>query len=270
MAHLTEVLKEENLIEKQGELPSKERARVSAQALAAECPAPQFKRKTFKQLGTPTVQATKLSDDRVHVSREELLSAAQNRRRELEDAGEIDWVSDRQPYPTGQGPTPDHQMVGKRVEIRWRYRHVETGEPVYIWCEGEVTKVQRPIYSHLDRPISSSFCSASLLMLRSQTARMTSKQLAAREYSPLGHSKSSGPQTSIMMKKRHWSGLFSNQARLIKMCTLAGDLLPLNCSRCRVLLVRLLAILDAKSDVVSDTRKKMETSHLHYSSSSMH
>lgn len=140
-AYLTKVLEEEHNLQMSGGLPSKENAMLSAHALAMECPVPQFKRRTFKELGTPTVQAASLSDDRVDLSAAELLTQAERRRRELEDAGEIDWVSDRQPYPTGQGPTPDGSLIGKSLEIRWRYYHVETGKPIYIWCQGEVTKV---------------------------------------------------------------------------------------------------------------------------------
>lgn len=60
------------------------------------------KRKTFKSLGTPTVQAGELSSDRIDITPEEAAAAAQRRRTELEVQGEIDWVADRQPYPTGQ------------------------------------------------------------------------------------------------------------------------------------------------------------------------
>ncbi|KAL1502961.1 hypothetical protein AB1Y20_011032 [Prymnesium parvum] len=141
VAHLKEVLKEESSLRARGELPSKQRALESTIWLAEECPAPQFKRKTFKALGTPTAQAEALAQDQVRLSPAEVLGAAQKRRAELEAAGEIDWVSDRQPYPTGQGPVPDKSLVGKTLEVRWRYRHVETGQPVYIWCEGIVEKV---------------------------------------------------------------------------------------------------------------------------------
>ncbi|KAL1511680.1 hypothetical protein AB1Y20_004970 [Prymnesium parvum] len=141
ITHLKRVLAEEAKLCNRNELPSKERALVSETALAAECPAPQFKRKTYKSLGTPTVQASQLGDDRIDMSQADLLAAAQKRRGELEAAGEIDWVSDRQPYAVGQGPTPDNNLIGKKLEVRWRYRMIETGEPTYMWCEGEVVKV---------------------------------------------------------------------------------------------------------------------------------
>lgn len=104
-----------------------------------DCPAPLLTRKTFKALGTPTVQADELSDDRIDLTSEEILAAAEKRRRELELAGEIDWVGDRQPK-SSEVPL-DNSIVGVELEIRWRYRHKETGEPIYIWTSGEVVQV---------------------------------------------------------------------------------------------------------------------------------
>lgn len=141
LSHLKAVLEEEKALERRALLPCKARALESAADLAAECPAPQLRRKTFKTLGTPTVQAQALSNDKTNLSADQILAAAQKRRTELEQRGEIDWVCDRQPFPTGQGPIPDRNLVGKTIEVRWRYRHKSTGQPVYIWCEGEVVQV---------------------------------------------------------------------------------------------------------------------------------
>lgn len=141
--HLKEVLTREKELNLRGELPSRERALASKEALAEECPAPLLQRKTFKALGTPTLQADALSSSRIELSAEEILVLAQRRRAELEAAGEIDWVCDRQPYNTGQGPVPDKELLGKFLEIRWRYTHKVTGQPVYIWCEGEVVQVRQ-------------------------------------------------------------------------------------------------------------------------------
>jgi len=134
-AHLQEVLQMEGVQREAGVLPSK--AAPSSQ----ECPAPLLQRKTFKTLGTPTVQAGALCNARCELTAEQMLIAAQRRRADLEAAGEIDWVADRQPHPTGQGPVCNSSLVGKMLEVRWRYRHKETGEPVYIWCEGLVMQV---------------------------------------------------------------------------------------------------------------------------------
>lgn len=100
--HLKAVLAEEQRLGAQGMLPSKERALASADGFKNECPAPQMRRKTFKALGTPTVQADALCGERTMLSADELAARALRRRSELEAAGEIDWVGDRQPYPTGQ------------------------------------------------------------------------------------------------------------------------------------------------------------------------
>lgn len=100
--HLKAVLVEEHSLEARGLLPSKDRALVDAQSLKAECPAPQMRRKTFRALGTPTVQADALSCERTTLSADELATRAELRRTELEVAGEIDWVCDRQPFQTGQ------------------------------------------------------------------------------------------------------------------------------------------------------------------------
>jgi hypothetical protein len=162
VAHLKQVLAVENKLRACDELPCKERALRSADALAEECPAPQLKRKTFKSLGTPTVQADALSDDKIELSPGEALAAAQARRAELEAAGEIDWVHDRQPFNTGQGPIPDKKLIGKRLEVRWRYKHVESGEPVYIWCEGEVVQVSCAYVSCLSHRTSEPSNAASL------------------------------------------------------------------------------------------------------------
>lgn len=102
LSHLKEVINEETSLEQRGLLPSKEKALQSSADLLAECPPPQLKRKTFKSLGTPTVQATELSADKIDLSSEEIAAAAKKRREELELRGEIDWVADRQPYPTAQ------------------------------------------------------------------------------------------------------------------------------------------------------------------------
>lgn len=134
-AQLELILNHEANLRAANQLPSKEAKPADA------CPAPQLQRKTFKALGTPTVQADALCHAETDLSHEDILKAAEKRREELENAGEIDWVCDRQPYPTGQGPIPDQKLVGRLLEIRWRYTHKETGKPVYIWCEGEVVQV---------------------------------------------------------------------------------------------------------------------------------
>ena len=71
--HLGRILQEE----RDQELPSR-----SAPAKEA-CPAPLMKRKSFKQLGTPTVQADELSNERIDLTQEEYLRGAEKRREEV-------------------------------------------------------------------------------------------------------------------------------------------------------------------------------------------
>lgn len=88
--------------------------------------APIMRRKTFKELGTPTAQAEELSDQRLSMSSEQLLAAAERKRAELEANGELDTVGDRQP----KDPPPlDESLVGRKIEIHWRYwREATAGE----------------------------------------------------------------------------------------------------------------------------------------------
>ncbi|KAL1499979.1 hypothetical protein AB1Y20_012657 [Prymnesium parvum] len=77
-----------------------------------------MQRKTFKQLGTLTVQATQLANQRLSLSSEELLKAAEKERERLEEIGELDIVGDRQP----KNPPPlDESLVGRQLDIHWRY-----------------------------------------------------------------------------------------------------------------------------------------------------
>lgn len=99
-----------------------------------------MQRKTFKALGTPTVQADALSDQRTELSAEQIREDAIKRRSELERQGEIDWVGDRQ--PDAKEVPLNNSLVGVGLEVRWRYRHKDTGAPIYIWAPGEVVQVQ--------------------------------------------------------------------------------------------------------------------------------
>lgn len=137
--------------------------------------APIMQRKTFKQLGTPTAQAELLSNQRLSLSREQMLEAAEKERRRLEACGELDTVGDRQPSTP---PPLTQELVGRKLEIHWRYwRRALPGEKgkkkqvqsiceavrvllvqykyintahvppivpcaqVFIWCEGTVEEV---------------------------------------------------------------------------------------------------------------------------------
>mmetsp|Transcript_21081 Transcript_21081/g.52568 ORF Transcript_21081/g.52568 Transcript_21081/m.52568 type:complete len:153 (+) Transcript_21081:818-1276(+) len=77
-------------------------------------PAPIMQRKTFKQLGQLTEQAEQLADQRLSLSSSQLLAAAEEKRRQLEAAGELDTVHDQQP---NSPPPIDDRLVGRQLEI---------------------------------------------------------------------------------------------------------------------------------------------------------
>ena len=107
----------------------------------SQAPAPVSKRKTFKELGTPTAQAAAFAAERTELTPEELRAAAERERERLEAAGEIDRVGDRQ----GDTAPKFDTLVGRWLEIRWRYYVTDPvtkkRTPEYIWCEGEVVEV---------------------------------------------------------------------------------------------------------------------------------
>ena len=108
-----------------------ERARRAAGELPSSAPAPILRRKSFKDLGTPTAQALALAEQRLEYSAEELRAKAVAERARLEAAGEIDAVSDVQPAV----PPDFGDLEGKELDLRWRYYTVENGKRVqqYIW-----------------------------------------------------------------------------------------------------------------------------------------
>ena len=87
------------------------------------------------------MQAGRLANQRLSLSTAELLAAAERERARLETAGELDGVGDRQPK---DAPLLDSSLVGKQLEIRWRYwRPTVQGE------KGKKKAVH--ILPHLDR-----------------------------------------------------------------------------------------------------------------------
>ena len=119
-----------------------EREQRAAGKLPESAPPPITKRKTFKELGTPTAQAEALTEGTWRPSEEELREAAQRERERLEAAGEIDAVADVQPP---EAPTFD-SLVGRWIEVRWRYKvpcakNKSGYRQEYIWCAGEVVEV---------------------------------------------------------------------------------------------------------------------------------
>ena len=122
------------------ELIEVEKERRAADVLPDVAPAPIFKRKIFKALGAPTEQARAIAAQHTEMTGEQLLEAGMRARVRLEAAGEIDRVADRQT----DKPPPLDSLVGKKIEVRWRYWSKDsTGKKsaTNIWCVGEVVEV---------------------------------------------------------------------------------------------------------------------------------
>lgn len=129
------------------EILMEERERTGDGSLPTSAVVPQMRRKTFKELGTPTAQATELADKVLEVPAAELLQRAEAVRQKLCDAGEIDEVGDTQPE---EAPRCDSSLVGTRLEIRWRYwapvndptgKDKRKKRAVDIWCKGDCVGV---------------------------------------------------------------------------------------------------------------------------------
>jgi len=119
-----------------------EAKRRRAHELPEQAAVPVMKRKTLKELGTPTVQASEMSDTIKEISPDELLEMARRKRAALEQEGQLDTTGDQQPP---RPPKLDDDLVGTEVEVNWRYWTVcpETGarKSTLIWCTGEVVQV---------------------------------------------------------------------------------------------------------------------------------
>ena len=130
-AHLKEILMEEEERRLAGKLPD-----------AAVVPT--MRRKTFKELGTATPQALELAGQCLELPLDELLERAEKERERLEVLGELDRTADVMPK---DAPPCNESLIGKELEIRWRYwRPATEGErgkkkAVDIWCVGEVVRV---------------------------------------------------------------------------------------------------------------------------------
>lgn len=110
-----------------------------AGTLPSHAPAPTPRRKTFKELGTPTAQAETMREPRIELSPDQLCELTERERTRLDAAFEIDRVGDRQ-----QEQVPNFDLLlNNKIEVRWRYWTMEGGKwkSQYIWCEGKVVEV---------------------------------------------------------------------------------------------------------------------------------
>ena len=126
-----------------------EQQRRNEEELPEAAVVPQMRRKTFKELGTPTVQAAALADKVLALPAAELLERAQAERARLGDADEIDEVGDNQPL---EAPPCNDSLLGTGLEVRYHYWAPVTEaeraagdkrkkRAVDIWCECEAVQV---------------------------------------------------------------------------------------------------------------------------------
>ena len=131
VAHLQKLLVEELL--------PFEMAERRLKKLPTEAAPPQSLQKEARSLGA-------LDADAVEVEKKTLFSTEELRRKSDEAMqrrvadGTADNVEALQP-PKDQAPAFDQDLVGKWIEVRWRYTDKDTGEYIYIWSPGKVVRV---------------------------------------------------------------------------------------------------------------------------------
>eukprot|EP00966_Prymnesium_polylepis_P134088 3099558-Prymnesium_polylepis.1 len=133
VAHLQALLEE--IIEEErarGRLPA-----GSERGLPTEAAPPQGEWRSGKQLGTLDADAQEIRS-RARFSSEELRQKAEAAKQRREATGISDSVEARQPQ---EAPAFDQELVGKRLEVLWKYLAKDTGEAHMIWCTGRVVRV---------------------------------------------------------------------------------------------------------------------------------
>ena len=136
VAHLTALLEE--IIDEEVS-----RARFTAgseRGLPTEAAPPQGEWRDSAQLGTLDADAKEVRGQ-ARFSGEQLEAKAQAEMRRRIEAGIADDVEIRQP---AEAPAFDQQLVGKRIEVLWRYWEDKpdgSKVPHYIWAPGTVTRV---------------------------------------------------------------------------------------------------------------------------------
>ena len=128
LAHLKMLLVDEILPE--------EAAQRRLKRLPTEAAPPQNLKREHGTLGTIDADAAVI-ERRALFSMDELKLKADAATQRRVAAGITDDVENLQP----QRPAFDQELVGKWLEVRWRYTDAETGEYVYIWTPGRVVRV---------------------------------------------------------------------------------------------------------------------------------
>ena len=132
VAHLRELLKE---------IQVEEATKRRLKQLPDEAALPQQIRRNLGQLGTADVGAKDI-EKKALFSAEELERKSEAAMQRRVEAGIADTVENMN-GPSGETGAPafDQQLVGKRVEVCWKYFHKDTNEPMLIWSSGRVVRV---------------------------------------------------------------------------------------------------------------------------------
>ena len=129
VAHLKELLVNEIIPE--------ELALRRLKQLPTEAAPPHHKGAAIKTLGTADLDALEI-ESKALFSTEELKAKAEAARLRRVEAGIQDDVENVQPL---QPPAFNQALVGKKIEVLWKYTNEETGEPMLIWSPGRVARV---------------------------------------------------------------------------------------------------------------------------------
>lgn len=133
VAHLTSLL-EEILVDELA------RARFTAgteRGLPTEAAPPQHRAREISQLGTLDADAAAIRGKALF-STTELRAKAEAAMQRRVEAGIADPVENMQPV---ESPPFDQTLVGKWLEVLWKYTNKETGEDMLIWMSGKVVRV---------------------------------------------------------------------------------------------------------------------------------
>ena len=133
VAHLQTLL-EEIIVEERS------RARFTAgtdRGLPTEAAPPQHEARNLGQLGTADADAVEISK-RALFSAEELEAKAQAAMKRREESGVADRVERLQQE---EAPAFDQALVGKRIEVLWKYFDKDTNKPHMIWSTGTVKRI---------------------------------------------------------------------------------------------------------------------------------
>eukprot|EP00966_Prymnesium_polylepis_P332779 7388258-Prymnesium_polylepis.1 len=133
VAHLMELLEE--IIS--AEISAARHTAGTEKGLPTEAAPPQGEWRDSMQLGTLDADALEVRS-RTRFSSSELRQKAAARMQQRIELGISDTVEMMQPQ---DAPKFNQELVGKRLEVLWKYHEKETQTPHYIWCSGRVVRV---------------------------------------------------------------------------------------------------------------------------------